>query len=253
MAKLDGQAAIITGSSRGIGRVIALALAREGCRVVVNYLHSRGEAEQTAAEIRRLGAEAIVVSADVSTAEGAQALASAALQAFGSLDILVNNAGIYLHAPLDRLTEEKWHAVLNTNLKGVYLCSQAVAGPMRSQGSGHIVNITSTAGLFAAPRSPAYSASKGGIIALTHSLAEWFAPSVKVNAVAAGWIDGGLSSNMAAEMKRKIESQTPLKRFGRPEEVANIVRFLVSEDHFMTGQVLSADGGLGLVNWFLWD
>lgn len=251
MAKLEEQVAIVTGSSRGIGKAIALALAREGCRIVVNYLHSRVEAEATADEIQHVGAKAAVVPADVSKPADVDRLVASALETFGGVNILVNNAGIYLYAPLDRLTEEKWDRILDTNLKSVYLCSQAVAQPMLAQGGGNIVNITSTAGRLAASRSPAYAASKAGIISLTRSLAEWFAPKVKVNSIAAGWIEGGLSSGMAAEMKRQIELQTPLKRFGRAEEVANIVRFLVSEEHFMTGQVISADGGLGMVNWFL--
>ncbi len=253
MGKLDGQVAIVTGSSRGIGKAIATALAREGCAVVVNYLHSLIEAQETANEIRRFGAKAAVVQADVSKSADVQRLVGTTLDTWGRVNILVNNAGIYLHAPLDRLTEEKWDSLLDTNLRGVYLCSQAVAQPMRAQGSGSIVNIASTAGMLAASRSPAYSVSKAGIMALTRSLAEWFAPNVKVNTVAAGWIEGGLSSGMADDMKRKIELQTPLKRFGRADEIANIVCFLVSEDHFMTGQVICADGGLGNVNWFLWD
>jgi 3-oxoacyl-[acyl-carrier protein] reductase len=220
---------------------------------MVNYLHSHDAAEATVDEIRRLGAKAAVAQADVSKPAEVDRLVCSTLDVFGAVNILVNNAGIYRYAPLDQLTEEKWDSILNTNLKGVYLCSQSVAKPMRAQGSGSIVNITSTAGMFASARSPAYSASKAGIIALTRSLAEWFAPNVKVNTIAAGWIEGGLSSGMAMGIKRKIELQTPLKRFGRAEEIANIVRFLVSEEHFMTGQVITADGGLGTINWFLWD
>ncbi len=252
MGKLNGQAAIVTGSSRGIGKAIALTLAREGCRVTINYVNAQAEAEATAEEARREGAATIVVQADVSKSADVDRLMEYTLRAFDRIDILVNNAGIYLHAPLDRLREEDWDRVIETNLKSVYLCCKAVAKPMRDRGHGHIVNITSTAGMFASARSPAYSASKAGVIALTRSLAEWFAPQVMVNAVAAGWIDDGMSLSIKPDTKGMLAQQTPLKRFGQSQEIANIVRFLVTEEHFMTGQVLSADGGLGNVNWFLW-
>ncbi len=249
--KLKDRVAIVTGSSRGIGRAIALKLGGEGAKVVVNYSRSRKEAENVVKELENLGTETIAVIADVSKAKDVNRMVNVTLESYGRIDILVNNAGVYKRAPLNGLNEMAWKRILDVNLKGVFLCTKAVSKTMFDQKIGHIVNISSTAGIYASPSSPAYSSSKAGVIGFTRSVAEWFAPYVKVNAIVAGWIENGLSAGLPQEVKTKIESQIPLKRFGKAEEIANVVLFLVSEPHYMTGQILVADGGLGNVNWII--
>jgi 3-oxoacyl-[acyl-carrier protein] reductase len=242
--RLEGRVAIVTGASRGIGRGIALALADEGANVAVNFAQSRPEAEQVVAEVSSKGVRALLVQADVSTSGEVNRMVDTVLGDLGRLDILVNNAGIALRSNLWQLTEEMWDRVLAVNLKGVFLCSKAAAGPMVRRGSGRIVNISSMRAVAGSPSSMHYAAAKAGVIALTKCLAQELAPTVRVNAIAPGFIETDLHAGMTEATRREIVAGIPLKRFGLPEDVARTAVFLASDDSdFMTGHTLMVDGG----------
>ena len=229
----------MTGGSRGIGRAIALELARAGAAVTLSYHSGKDEAEEVAGEA---GAKA--VQADVSDADQAKRLVEAA----GELDILVNNAGVTRDGLLARMSEEDWSDVIATNLGGVFHTCRAVARGMMKRRSGAIVNISSIVGLHGNPGQTNYSASKAGIIGFTKALArELGIRDVRANVVAAGYVDTRLTQVIADEMKELMLANTPLGRFGTPEDVAGAVRFLCSDEAaFITGEVLLVDGGLGM-------
>jgi 3-oxoacyl-[acyl-carrier protein] reductase len=248
MKRLDGKVSIVTGASRGIGRGIAVRLAQEGAKVVINHRGSAEGAEETAQLIRAAGGEALVIQADVSRIDEAQRLVQETLTAFGQVDILVNNAGTTRDTLLMMMKEEQWDLVIDTNLKSVFNCCKAAARPMVKRKSGRIVNISSVSGLAGQGGQTNYAASKAGVIAFSKSLAkELGSRNITVNVVAPGFVPTALTEGILAEgdnTQRAIEA-TPLGRLGTPEDVAGAVVFFASDDaSFVTGQVLSVDGGL---------
>ncbi len=243
---LETKIAIVTGASRGIGRAIALELARRGARVVVNYNRSAEAAAEVVAAIEAAGGQAIAVQADVADLKQAAGLIRATLDAFGRIDILVNNAGTTRDQLLMLMKEEDWDDVLRTNLKSVFNCCKAAARPMVRQRQGRIINISSVSGIAGQGGQTNYAASKAGIAGFTKSLAkELGARNITVNAVAPGFIPTALTAGMPEEWKQRVIEMTPLKRMGRPEDVAYAVAFLASDEAaFITGEVLTVDGGL---------
>lgn len=243
---LSGKVALVTGASRGIGRAIALELAGEGATVVVNYSGNQSLAEETAAAAKKLGAGAITYQCDVSNYEAVQTMVKTIVSEFGRLDILVNNAGITRDGLLMRMKETDWDAVLNTNLKGVFNVTKAVVRPMMKQRSGRIINVASVVGIIGNPGQANYVAAKAGVIGLTKSSAREFASrNINVNAVAPGFISTEMTDKLPEETKEEMKKQIPLNRFGTPEDVAKVVKFLAGDDsRYMTGQVLSVDGGM---------
>lgn len=243
---LTGKAALVTGASRGIGREIALELARNGVNVAVNYSGSKEKAEAVAEEIRALGQESIVIQANVAEEESVKDMVKQTIDAFGSLDILVNNAGITRDNLLMRMKEADFDAVIQTNLKGVFLCTKAVTRQMMKQKAGRIINVASIVGVSGNPGQANYVAAKAGVIGLTKTAAkELAARNVLVNAVAPGFITTDMTDEMTDEQKQAMQSMIPLGKPGKPEDVARVVRFLASEDsNYMTGQTLHIDGGM---------
>ncbi|MBI4783739.1 MAG: 3-oxoacyl-[acyl-carrier-protein] reductase [Oscillatoriophycideae cyanobacterium NC_groundwater_1537_Pr4_S-0.65um_50_18] len=242
--RLRDQVAIVTGASRGIGRAVALALAAEGAKVVVNYASSSQAAEAVVAEIVAMGEEAIALQADVSKSEQVEALINAVMEKWGRMDVLVNNAGIARDTLLLRMKLEDWQAVIDLNLTGVFLCTKAVSKVMLKQRSGRIINLTSVVGEMGNAGQANYSAAKAGVIGFTKTVAKEFAPrGITVNAVAPGFI----ATDMTAGVKSDdILSFIPLGRYGQPEEVAGVIRFLAADAAaaYMTGQVINIDGGM---------
>ena len=244
--RLEGKAAVVTGASRGLGRAIALAFAREGADVLVNYASRDRQAKEVAAAIEGLGRRAILHQADVSDAAQVRAMARAAVAGFGRVDILVNNAGITLVKGPMETSEADWDRVLAVNLKGVFLCSQAVAEGMIAQGGGRIINIASTAGQTGSLSGPAYCASKAGVEGLTKSLARAFARhNVLVNAIAPALIDTEILYWRTPEQWKETLESIPLKRLGDPNDLAETAVFLASSGgNFITGATLDINGGL---------
>ena len=243
--QLEGQVAVVTGASRGIGRAIALALATAGAKVVVNYARSSTAAEDIVAQIAAEGGQALALQADVAQAEQVDALISGTLEAFGRIDILVNNAGITRDTLLLRMKPEDWQAVIDLNLTGVFLCTRAVAKGMLKQRSGRIINIASVAGQMGNPGQANYSAAKAGVIGFTKTVAKELASrGVTVNAVAPGFIATDMTEDLPNT--EDILKFIPLGRFGQPEEIAGMVRFLAADPAaaYITGQVFNVDGGM---------
>lgn len=239
--ELKGKTAFVTGGAKRIGRSISLRLARGGANVVVNYHTSSQEATSLLAEIAKLGAKGIALRGDVSVAKDVNGMVSAAVKEFGSIDILVNNAAIYTKTPFDRLTESDWDTTLDTNLKGPFLCAKAIGDLMLKGNGGKIINIADWAGIRPYVDYLPYCVSKAGVIALTKALAITLAPKVQVNAIAPGPIM--LPEDLSDAERREVFANTPLKRIGSPEDIANTVAFLVEGSDFITGAVIPVDGG----------
>ncbi len=246
MRGLQGKTAVVTGASRGIGRAIALRLAAEGCKVVVNYHRNAEAAEAVVDAIRSQKGEAIAIQADVSDAQQAQRLIKESLQAFGRVDILVNNAGTTRDTLLVMMKEADWDHVINTNLKSCYNVTRAVLRSMMKQRYGRIINITSVSGITGQAGQTNYAASKAGMIGFTKSLAkEVGSRNITVNAVAPGFIPTDLTADLPQDLKDALLKLTALGRPGTAEEVAGVVAFLASDDAaYITGQVIVVDGGL---------
>jgi 3-oxoacyl-[acyl-carrier protein] reductase len=243
---LSGKSAVVTGGSRGIGRAIVLRLAEQGADVVFSYRGNEAAANETAAAVAAMGRKALAVQADVSQPESADALIKAALDAFGKVDILVNNAGITRDDLIMRMSLEAWRDVLETNLFGAFYCIKAVTRPMLKARAGRIVNITSVSGQAGQMGQANYSSAKAGLIGLTKATARELASrGITCNAVAPGFVLTELTKDLAQAWQDRITEQTPLGRFGTPEEIANAVAFLASDEAaYITGQVLGVDGGL---------
>lgn len=242
--KLKGKVAIVTGAAQGIGRGIALALAKEGAKVVVSDVSDK--IADVVREIESLGSEALAAKANVADSKETEGMAKAAIKKFGRIDILVNNAGIYPFKPLVEMKEEDWDRVIGVNLKGVFNCTKAVLPKMIEQKSGNIINISSIAGAVVGyPNLVHYSASKGGMLGFTRAAALELAQyRIRVNAIAPGLIETPGTKVVGEEALKQITQTIPLKRIGQPGDIANLVVFLASDDSsYITGQLIIADGG----------
>ena len=248
MADLAGKVALITGAQQGIGAAIALAMARDGADVAINYLDGLAEAESLAATIRALGRRVVLIPGDVSASDTPAKLVAATVAAFGKLDILVNNAGVFPRVPFLDMTGEDWDFVHAINLKASCFCAQAAARSMIEKGiHGAIVSLASSAMFGASPRGVHYAASKGGIVSLTRAMATELAPyQIRVNAIAPGLTDTAQPRYGATEAELVARAATmPLGRMGRPEDIAHVAVFLASDKAaFMTGQIVHANGGI---------
>jgi 3-oxoacyl-[acyl-carrier protein] reductase len=244
--RLAGRVALVTGGSRGIGRAVCLHLAEAGAAVVVNYAGNAQAAEEVVAHITQKGGQALAVQADISRADEVTKLFDTVLDTYGKLDILVNNAGITRDNLLIRMKEEEWDAVLNTNLKGVFHCIKAAARPMMKQRYGRIINISSVVGVTGNAGQINYVAAKAGVIGMTKTAARELASrNITVNAVAPGYIETDMTSQLPEDVKTQLYNQIPLGRLGQADDVAKVVVFLASEDSaYMTGQTLHVDGGM---------
>jgi len=237
--------ALVTGSGRRLGKQIALALARSGFDVVVNYHRSKEQAERTVTEVQQLGVRCIAVQADVSQVSEVREMVRTALDTFGQIDVLVNNAGVFLTVKFDEITEEIWDRILDVNLKGEFLCSQAVAEVMLKRGKGRIINMASLGGLRAWTTHIPYCVSKAGVIMLTKCLAKALAPHITVNAIAPGTII--IAGDESGEIEHIAVEKIPLQRYGTASDVADVVVYLATAAEYITGQVFVVDGGRSIV------
>jgi len=243
---LKDKIAVVTGGSRGIGRAISTTLASAGATVVVNYQQNAAAAEETVAAITAADGAAISIQADVSVAGDVERLFKTIVDRYGTIDILVNNAGITRDTLLLRMKEDDFDAVIDTNLRGVYLCTKAALRPMTRARSGRIINITSVVGLIGNAGQSNYAAAKAGVIGFTRAVArEMASRNITVNAVAPGYIETELTAGLGDQVRAAILEAIPLGRLGTPQDVANLVCFLASDAAaYMTGQTLTVDGGM---------
>jgi 3-oxoacyl-[acyl-carrier protein] reductase len=245
---LEGKTALVTGASRGIGRAAALALAQAGAAVVINYARSDKEARLVLEEIEQAGGRAALAQADVADYQACENLVQCALDHFQRIDILINNAGITRDNLLARMKPDEWQEVLDTNLTGTFNCTRAVIKPLLKQKSGgRIINITSVAGLYGNSGQANYAAAKGGVISFTRSLAkELGSRRITVNAVAPGVIETDMTARLPESVKAQMLARIALERFGRPEDVAEVILFLAAAGAYITGQVIAVDGGIAM-------
>jgi len=244
--ELEGKISLVSGASRGVGRAIALKLASLGSKVAINYLSSDEAADKVAREIESQGGEAMLVKANVADATAVKAMTRQIVSQWGKIDILVNNAGIAKDSLLPRMSDEAWDEVINTNLRGAYLCTKFALRSMMDQSWGRIINISSLAGIVGNLGQANYSAAKGGLIAFTKSVArEMGSRNITANAIAPGFIVTDMTEKLPRETKDDILSRIPLNRFGTPDDVADLVAFLASERAgYITAQVICIDGGV---------
>lgn len=243
---LEGKTALVTGASRGIGKAIALRLAKEGANIAINFAGNVAAAEEVKAAIEADGGKAILVQADVSDSAAVDAMVKTVVDNFGGIDILVNNAGITRDGLLMRMKDEDWDAVLNTNLKSIFLCTKAVSKLMMKKRSGRIVNMSSVVGVNGNAGQANYSAAKAGAIGFTKSMAKELAGrGITVNAIAPGFIQTDMTAVLPEAVKESMAKSIPLGRLGAPEDIAGTVLFLVSDcASYITGQVINVDGGM---------
>ncbi len=245
---LEGKVALVTGASRGIGRAIALALAEEKATVIINYNGSKERAEETLSKVRSSGADGMVVQCDVSDTAAVDAMVKEAVKTYGHLDILVNNAGITRDNLIMKMSEEDFDAVINANLKSCFNTIKAVSRQMLKQRAGRIINIASVSGILGNAGQANYAASKAGVIGLTKTMARELASrGITVNAIAPGFVDTDMTQALSDSVKEAATAQIPLKRFGKPEDIAYMAAFLASERaSYITGQIISVDGGMAI-------
>ncbi len=242
-----GKVAIVTGSSRGLGRAIVRELADHGCKVVINYFQSKELAEQLQAEMKDKGQEAICVHAGVANPDDVQKLIDTTVKEFGGIDILVNNAGVNRDRTIRRMSAEEWQEVIATDLSSVFYCTNAALPHMIERGGGRIVNMSSIVGQMGNLGQSNYAAAKAGIVGFTKSAAQEFARfNITVNAMCPGFIATEMVTNLTEEVQQALLAKIPLGRFGKPEEVARLCRFLVSEGEYITGAQININGGMYL-------
>lgn len=245
---LQGKTAIVTGGGRGIGRAICLEFAAQGANVVINYAGNSEAAEKTAADCEALGAKAAIIKADVSKSEEVDAIFALAVEQFGRVDILVNNAGVTKDKLIMAMSEEDFDKVVDTNLKGAFLCMKAASKLMMKQRSGRIINMSSVVGVRGNAGQVNYAASKAGIIGMTKSLAKELAGrNVTVNAIAPGFIDTDMTAVLSDKVKEAILGDIPMKKLGKPEDIAKTAAFFAQDEAgYITGQVICVDGGMAM-------
>ena len=245
MTSLHGKVALVTGSSRGIGRAIAVELGRQGAAVAVNYLENQSRAKEAVEEIISGGQKAVALQADVAKFDDCQRLVAATIEGLGGLDILVNNAGVNRDKTLRRMTPEVWEEVMSANLNSVFNCSSSVLSHLIEVGGGHIVNISSVIGQMGNVGQSNYAATKAGIIGFTKAAAlELVRYHVNVNAIAPGFIETDMVGTLSDEIRQALIARIPMGRFGTAEEVATLVRYLVTEGTYITGQCFEVNGGM---------
>jgi acetoacetyl-CoA reductase/3-oxoacyl-[acyl-carrier protein] reductase len=244
MGRVEGKVALVTGGSRGIGRAIAVELAREGAKVALNYQTNEARAREVAEEITRLGGSCLLAPANLASPQEARALVKRAADHYGRLDVLVNNAGITRDKSLRKMTDEDWLAVIQTNLNAVFFCTSAAIPIMAAQNYGRIINMASMNGQMPAFGQANYSASKGGVIAFTRTAAVELAKSnITVNAICPGFTVTDMFAKVPDNIQDQIKGRIPLGRFAKPEEIAKAVLFLAAEGDYITGQQINVNGG----------